>query len=275
MRVRRILLIGLLAVAVAASGCTIGIKKQLSSEDIPLTYGSTFQSYVNTANYPVAVSFDLKGPWDFREGPTGDSVNSVLVKRSQAINTASYKQATTVEKVLPSSFTLDFTVFNFIGKDAKAIYSYGQDYLPKGAGSKQLEFEKPERLLVFPLTVGKSWIDELKIKDSKEKSIDTGQPEPEHGSEVDQVVRKQVVARGQVRVPAGTFYNCFMVKVVRTVKAVPHDTQEFGQDTTTIMYIWWAPDVGPVAVVSSLAGETSNEFTQAQYFSRLKDYRIK
>ena len=235
------------------SGCVFGIKKQLTAEDIPLNKGSYFESYVNYSGEPVKVNFSLKGPWDLTKGPTDGLVRSRLVGKDSVVDHEKYPHAQIVEEVLPTDFTLGFTAFNYNAKTDKALLSYGQNWDPKEKFGDPLVYKEPEHLLRFPVTVGASWTDELTVEGEKK---------------VRQIVKREVVSRGQVKVPAGTFYNCFLIRITRTVKT------DYGDDSRTILYMWWAQDIGPVAVMASQVDETSLVFKQADYVSRLRRYRI-
>lgn len=253
MLTRRSFALTFLLLSLVLSGCLIGVKKQLTADDIPLNRGSYFESFVNNSQDPVNVSFALQGPWDLSRGPTDGIVKSRLIAPSAAQDHKKYPQAQVVEEVLPTDFTLDFTIFNYNGKSDKALVSYGQNWDPKEKFGEPLVYKEPERLLRFPLKVGDSWTDRIVV---------------EGESRVRQVVKREVVSRGQVKVPAGTFYDSFLVRITRTVKS------EGGEDSRTIIYTWWVEGVGPVAVISSQVGETSPVFKQADYVSRLRRYRI-
>lgn len=250
---RRLASIILIAVSGILTGCMIGIKQELTAGDIPITMGSRFESYVNQQEVPVDVSFRLEGPWDFTRGPSDGVVKSQIVALDSVPYYRRYPDAKVVEKVLPTDYTLGFTAHNYIKETDDGVFIYGQSTYPTGDFAEPLVYDEPERLLKFPLRVGDAWTDKLKI---------------EGEARISQVVVKTVVARGQVVVPAGTFFNCFMIRIVRTVEA------EQGADTRTIMYIWWAPDVGPVAVINSQTDELDLAFGTANYFSRLKSYSI-
>ncbi len=253
MTANRFLLFLIIIPMIVVAGCKIGPKKELTSKDIPLGVGTSYESYANISEGPINVSFNNDGPWDFSKGPKEGVVKSKLIKKEKAPEYKRFPRAQVVEQVLPSDFTRGFSIYNFIDSTDEKLVSYGQNWSPKETYGKVLLFEEPERLLKFPLKVGDSWTDKLKIQGE---------------GKVSQVVEKEVVSRGQVVVPAGTFHNCFMVRIKRTVKA------DVGGDSWTIMYMWWAPDIGPVAVINSQVGEKSNIFKQADYFSRLKKYKI-
>ncbi len=253
MLTRRLFVLTFLMFSLVLSGCLFGIKRQLTADDIPLSKGSYFESYVNDNEDPVDVSFALQGPWDFSKGPADGIVKSRLISKDDAEDHKKYPMAQVVEEVLPTDFTLGFTIFNFNAKSDKALLSYGQNFDPKVGFGEPLIYEEPERLLRFPLKVGDKWTDELVI-------------EREHP--IRQTVKREVISRGQVKVPAGTFYDCFMIRITRTVES------DFGGDSRTIIYTWWASGVGPVAVISSQVGEKSMVFKQADYVSRLRRYRI-
>ena len=240
--------------AAAAGGCQLIPQKTLTSEDIPSKVGTSYIVWQNAAGgQAVKVDFDMEGPWDFSNGPKDTSVKSMLVDKKKAAGAEHYGEATYAEKVLPSGPTDGFTSYNYVSKSKEALCSYGQSATPGQDGPIIKTYDKPERLLKFPVSVGKSWRDTIKTNE-KETVVIT--------------IERAVVARGMVTVPAGTFYNCFMVRIKRTIKAAG------SEPTKSMMYIWYAPDVGPVAAVGRQSYESTKLFKDADYVFRLKEYKI-
>ncbi|MFA5867772.1 MAG: hypothetical protein WC891_07425 [Actinomycetota bacterium] len=246
--------LALSVVGAAAAGCALFPSTSLTDLDIPAVAGTEYTVYQNPVDESVSVSFTKDGPWDFTEGPTGINVKSRLVKKTAAAAYKKFVEAKYAEKVLPSAFTNDFTTYNFAAITQSSLNSYGQSVTPGPDGPMVKTYDKPERLLKFPVNVGDEWTD----------TITTTEQPP-----VVFELNRKVVARGQVKVPAGSFFNCFMVRLIRTAK-----TTDETQPTRTIMYFWWAPDVGLVAAVGSQPDETEMFFRQADYIIRLKSYKI-
>ncbi len=244
----------LVVIGVAAAGCSLFPVTTLTDIDIPVTEGTEYIAYQNPVDRQIAVSFTKDGPWDFTGEPVGVQVKSALVKKTSAAAFKQFGGAKYAEKVIPSDFTNGFTTYNFAAISPSSLDSYGQSTTPGPDGPIVKTYDKPERLLKFPVSVGDTWTD----------TITTTEKEP-----VVYELKREVVARGQVKVPAGSFFNCFMVRLTRTVKSAG-DTQP----TRTIMYFWWAPDVGLVAAVGSQPDETQMYFTQADYLFRLKSYKV-
>lgn len=244
----------LLFFAAGAGGCQLIPKKALTSEDIPSKVGTSYIVWQNAAGGQTSkIDFDLEGPWDFSTGPKDTLVKSVIVNKTKAAGSSDYKGAAYAEKVLPADSTDEFTLYNYVSKSKEALCSYGQSATPGPDGPIIKTYDKPERLLRFPVSVGASWRDTIKTNE-KETVIIT--------------IERTVVARGQMTVPAGTFFNCFMVRVKRTIKT------DGGEPTTSMMYIWYAPDVGPVAAVGHQSSESTKPFKEADYVFRLRDYKI-
>ena len=254
-RKQSIIRMGLFLIITAGlGGCQLIPKKALTSVDIPSKVGTSYIVWQNKAGGQTSkIDFDLEGPWDFSTGSKERLVKSILVDKKKAVGADNYDKASYAEKVLPADSTDEFTLYNYVSKSKEALCSYGQSATPGPDGPIIRTYDKPERLLRFPASVGKSWRDTIKT-DEKETVIIT--------------IERTVVARGQMTVPAGTFFNCFMVRVKRTIKA------NGGEPTTSMMYIWYAPDVGPVAAVGHQSYESTKPFKEADYIFRLRDYKI-
>jgi hypothetical protein len=252
---RRLIVITILiAFAVSGAGCALLPQKTLTDVDIPVTAGTSYTAYQNSPGEQAAVSFSSQGPWDFSSGSTAVEVKSVLVNKTSAAAYKQFAEAKYAEKVLPSAFTNDSTTYNFTAVTTASLSSYGQSVVPGPDGPIAKTYNHPERLLKFPVEVGDEWTD----------TITTAEEDP-----VIYKLSRTVVARGQVKVPAGSFPNCFMVKLIRTAKVTG-----VSQPTRTIMYFWWAPDVGLVAAIGSQPDETQMYFKQADYVFRLKSCKI-
>lgn len=244
----------LIAVATAAAGCALFPKNSLTDIDIPAAAGTSYTVYQNSLEEQAIVSFTGDGPWDFSKGPTRIKVKSVLVNKTDAAAYKEFGKAKYAEKVLPSAFSSGFTTYNFISITPSSLSSYGQSSTPGPDGPIIKTYDQPERLLKFPVRVGDEWTDMITAAEKKPVVIK---------------LNRKVIARGQVKVPAGSFFNCFMVRLIRTTR-----TTGEAQPTRTIMYFWWAPNVGLVAAVGSQPDETQMYFKQADYLVRLKSYKI-
>ncbi len=245
----------LIIASLMAGGCALSPKTKIVAQDIPVTTGTTFAAYQNSGLEATrTVSFDVKGPWDFTQR-SGDAIfRSRLVKVSQAPANGQFPEADYAEEVFPSVQSGDVPLFNFISRSASALSVYGQSSVDSDGTPTFKRYTNPERLLVFPAAVGSSWTDTIASKDTPARKY---------------TVARTVVARGEVLTPAGAFFDCLMVRVVREPVAAGKQTER------TVMYVWWAPGIGPVAAVGSQAGETKTLFTQAAYIWRLQSYNIK
>jgi hypothetical protein len=254
-RPRLFLITFMLLVAATIAACSIVPKKSLTDVDFPATAGTTYASFQNQIGQPAEVSFTSDGPWDFSQGPKSVTVKSVLVKKTDAAGQSQFGEATYAEKVMPSKFTNGYTTYNFASITKASLNSYGQSSTPGPNGPIVKTYDRPERLLKFPVRLGDSWTD----------TITTAEEDP-----VVIELKREVIARGQVKVPAGSFFNCFMIRLTKIAKA-KDDTQA----TRTIMYFWWAPEVGLVAAVGSQPDEAKMYFSQADYIFRLNSYEVK
>lgn len=259
-RASRILILAVVFCLALDQGCTLLPKTTLSDKDIPTQPGTTYSSYQSATNAAaVSVSFNLKGPWDFTAGPKDVIVRSRLVQKIDAINNDGFSEASYAEKVLPSDYTGGFTAYNYASISKKSLNSYGQSFSPGISGPIIKKFDRPERLLVFPVRVGDAWKDTVSVKASDQET-----------TPIVMNIERTVVARGQVKVPAGAFFDCFLVRVIKYVKA-----GEGASPEKTILYVWWAPGIGPVAAIGSQQNEKALVFSQADYVFRLKSYNIK
>jgi hypothetical protein len=245
----------LIAFATSGAGCALFPQKTLTDIDIPTTAETSYIAYQSSSGEQFAVSFSSQGPWDFSAGSTGVEVKSVLVEKTNAAAYKKFTKAKYAEKVLPSAFTNDFTAYNFTAITTASLSSYGQSVTPGPDGPIVKTYNHPERLLKFPAKVGDAWSDTITAVEEDPVVIE---------------LSRKVIARGQVKVPAGSFPNCFMVRLIKTARVAGES-----QPTRTIMYFWWAPDVGLVAAVGSQPDETQTYFTQADYVFRLKSYKVK
>lgn len=248
------ILTGLLATMFLIGGCQTAPKKVFVSADIPVGVGTVYEAYQNNPGGDTAkINISAEGPWDFSAGPSAVVVKSQIVKVSKGADYNAFPEATYVEKIFASEFTGGAIAYNFASLSASSLQSFGQSVAPKGKESVFKRFTKSERLLVFPLRVGDKWTDTMKI-------------EGESGSGYE--IAKEVVSRGSVKVPAGLFFDCFMVRITKTT--LSND----GSKIRSLIYTWWAPGTGLVAAAGSNPGEEKQYFDQAAYLFRLKSYKI-
>lgn len=249
--------VGSVAIVVASmfiASCGLSPKTTLVAADLPVGFGTSFQAYQNRGGDTArTVSFDLKGPWDFTKSGDDMVVRSRIIKVSQAPAHEHFTSATYAEEVLPTVQTGGDASYNFVAMSTSALTAYGQSSGVADGGPRYKQYTKPERLLVFPLTVGSNWQDTVVADNSPGQSYS---------------IARRVVAQGQVKTPAGVFFDCFMVRVTR------EPTGAGGREARTIMYVWWAPNIGPVAAVGSQPGEKKLVFTDAAYVFRLKSYKV-
>lgn len=240
------------------SGCSLFTKSELTAEDIPLKEGTKYETYANdpgkTPN--VRVSFNLEGPWDFSKGPTDIVMKSVIIKKNKTADAKQFPEAKLAEKILPSSLTARFTVYNFTTLSDQALLLYGQSSAPGVPEFKPRKYDRPERLLKFPLKVGTRWSDTFQV---------AGEPPTMVTAD------KKVISQGTVVLPAGTFRDCFLIQIKRTSRR-PLEGKEL--ESKQIIYVWWAPGVGPVAWIIGPSDGIEEKFNQADYFFRLKSYEV-
>lgn len=245
-------------ILLAVSGCSLFIKSELEAEDIPLKEGTKYETYANYSEKTpvVKVSFNLKGPWDFSKGPTDVVMKSIIIKKSKASDAKQFPKAKVAERVLASSLTAGFTVYNFTSLTDEALLLYGQSSSPKVPDFKARTYDRPERLLKFPLKVGTRWRDTFQVAGDPPTTVRAD---------------KKVVSQNTVILPNYTFRGCFLIQIKRTTTR-PIDGEE--AKSKQIIYVWWAPEVGPVAWIIGEPNGVKETFKQADYFFRLKSYEV-
>lgn len=254
LRFIQFLTLSLLATAIFAAGCRPGPVTELKSKDIPVGVGTEYEAFQNTpGGGAVPVKIEARGPWDFTQGPALVAVKSRIIGLKKAVDSEAFPGATYAEQIIASDYTGGSEAYNFAALSAGALESFGQSVKPKGRESIAKRFTKSERLLVFPMRVGDKWTDTMSIDG------DAGS-----GYTVD----KEVIARGEVKVPAGVFFDCFMVRITKTA-AISDGTK-----TKSIIYAWWAPGVGLVAAAGGRPDDENIFFTDAVYLFRLKSYKV-
>jgi hypothetical protein len=251
-RLRALLLISILFALTALDGCDLLPRRELTESSISKVMRISYTAYViagETKSRPVKIS--KEGPWDFSGVDQGTEIEGKYTPADTA-GKETIAGANYVEATAEADSGENDQMRTFIRLSEKSLELMGHGYRSIDGTSTFRKAETPERLLVFPLKVGSTWKDSSSYDDAP-------------GSITD--VTRTVVARGEVIVPAGAFYDCFMIKVERAPRT------ENGDDARTIGYEWWSPDAGPVAAVVSRPGEKETYFSQADSLFTLKSVR--
>jgi len=256
-RVARGVILLMLALTLVLFGCTTSTKKTepsrpaktVTSKDVPTRVGLT-RAYLSNdprVNRFVGVDFDFTGPWDFREGPIDSLVETKIVPKKAGLESARFARATTAMKTKVTKGGETMETFGYFALTDEAYLSFGQA-VAKGSADP---LKTPERVLVFPLQVGKAWKDEIQLPAKPPIKL---------------VAERKVVGVGTVRVPAGDFKDAAMIQVKKTL------TETDGTRATSVGYEWYAPGVGIVAWIAGRNQEPEPLFKEAAFFQRLRSY---
>lgn len=199
----------------------------------------------------VPVEFDLKGPWDFSEGPTEAEMVWTAIDRKSAPDAVNFPDAPLIGRMDISNLT---HFYSFDRKDEDGVKKWGwasYSYLSKVP--RIATYNPPSYDLRYPLDVGRSWENEYKIVYSG-----LGPVEP-HG--VKETIK--YIASNRVVTPFDTYGNCILIQYKTT-------TVREGEMSSTTCYSWRVPEVGKVVTIISKENEENEVFTEAHLISRLK-----
>lgn len=199
---------------------------------------------------PVQVSFNLEGPWDFSQGPTDSEMVMTIVDKNKSPDMASFPNTNLVERydfgqLYDDSFRLN---------DQNGLSSAGEvNHFLISKVPATFTYTPPWLELKYPAKKGLTWQDTF-------QDLETGFG----GDAPYQVIHtSKVISVNQVKTPFKSYDKCFLVQ--RRV-----EEQKLGGTEVTYAYRWYVPNVGQVAQIKSVVGETNEVFTQAQRFWRLK-----
>lgn len=254
------LAIGLGALAVAAAVVLVLVFTVFSGGGDPgmaqfqLREGQKMEYYLPsiedyTESKAIDVKFDLKGPWDFSKGPDDLVATDTVKKADEVEGSEDFEGATAVMAREYQDVTEDL----FVSQDEEGFNGVGMiyDYSKVEGGTVfNLAYTEPDVYMKYPLKIGDSWDSEYDTEDKGEKmSTETR--------------ARKVIAKNSIKVPAGTFSDCYMVRGDATYD------QGNGRVSFTA-YSFYVPDVGLVATVTSLDDETDDTFDKARDLVRLK-----
>ncbi len=252
----------------------------INPDDFPNQTGLTLTFFSNTTT-SVMVDVGESGPnqiWDFTQGPEEQEVTEQIVRASE---TPFYDN-------FPNSNFCRLSDFNMFGI-AGDVYTYremsDQQLLLLGLGAEVMEYPIPiqlgEGLLEYPMP--------LSYQDTWDNTINFDTvftiPNPDTTIPLDSVdVRIEVTLGDQAEVDAWGTLDGPMSN--REVLRVLHET---GVEATVSVwmiffwlpvwdssfvqfrYEWLANDLGPIVTITSQAGETNPNFTDASLVLRLID----
>lgn len=217
----------------------------ITSDDLPADVGNRKEYAANKPGTTADVSFDLDGPWDFSDGPDSLTLTLALISKDTAPGEEQFSEATIAARSSWEPRTGEIE-YSFQEINNQAWLSYGHS----GRNESMATYSSPSRILVFPASVGKSWVDVYE--------------RPENGEVAEIVAENEVVAYGRLTVPAGSFSAYLLQRKITTVTG--------RSSSATWNYLWIVPGVGMAAEVVSMPDERLEVFKKAYSFYRLKEY---
>lgn len=217
----------------------------ISSADLPADVGNRKEYAANKPGTAVDVSFDLDGPWDFSDGTDSMTLTLALISKETAPGEEQFPEATIAARSSWEPRTGEIE-YSFQEINDQAWLSYGHS----GRYEIMTTYSSPSRLLVFPASVGKSWVDVYE--------------RPENGEVAEIVAENKVIAYSTLTVPAGSFSTHLLQRKITTVTG--------RSSSVTWNYLWIVPGIGMAAEVVSMPDERLEVFKKAHSFYRLKEY---
>jgi len=199
---------------------------------------------------PFSVSFNLTGPWDLTAGPTEGEVVYNYIGPKDTEQAVEFPDANAARE---QDYGGDKDIF-YYNKTAAAQQILGHSYkslLSQVAATTK--YNPPQGIWKYPFKVGDTW---AYSSTGTVTGLVSGQ------SKIDSQIK--VLARNSVKVPQGEYDKCYLVQ------SRNHYIYTNGSELNTVEYTWTVPGIGPVAYLVSVNGETSEVFTQASSFMRLK-----
>jgi hypothetical protein len=224
-----------------------------------INYASSYYYTVEALSDMNPVYFDLKGPWYFNMTTPYKYVEEV-VGIHEAPDAAQFPQATyAVHFLVIGSGGHRIEGYGYRSNDAAQKrwlhwgetwewFEMGQSEHPKKEiihyrSPSDKTMSVPEVLVTFPLSVGVTG------------SIDAYYAEGGGINEVSDSGSYEVVAEGEITLPAGTF-DALMMKASLT-------SSTNGEQFTRIGYMWFVKDIGVVVEAGSLPNESDPLFETA------------
>lgn len=217
----------------------------VTAVDLPTKIGSRLVYAANKPGTGVDVSFDLDGPWDFTDGPDSLKLTIAQISKETAPGENRFPDATIAARSSWEPRT-DQVEYSFQEVNDQAWLSYGHS----GRGESMVAYSSPSRILIFPASVGRSWVD---VYD-----------QTENGKVAEIVAENSIVAYNKITVPAGAFPAYLLQRKITSVTD--------GSTSVTWDYLWIVPGIGMAAEMVSMPGERLEAFRKAYSYYRLKEY---
>lgn len=218
-----------------------------TAADLPVAAGGELVFSANTPGTTTTVIFDLEGPWNFIFGAKEATLTVSMQPAETGFSADSFPEA---EVVARSSWSPspELVEYNFQSKDDNSWTAYGRS----DEDGRIVSFINPSRAMIFPMSVGDSWVDRY--------------TEVVDGRSTEVTAENTVLAKNLLTVPAGSF-DAYLLQTRVTAKPAGRQT------TTTLDYTWFVPGIGRAAEIISLPDEKSEIFETASAFYRLESSR--
>lgn len=233
--------------AEVAGAAVDGSTDAFTAADLPIEAGRELEFAANRPGATTQVVFDLEGPWKFVHGSEQATLTVSMEPRDSGFSSESFTDAQVVTRSSWSPAP-DLVEDNFQSKDDNAWTAYGRT----DEDGRIVSFTNASRAMVFPMSVGDSWVDSY--------------TEVENGRSTDVTAENTVVAKNRLTVPAGSF-DAFLLQTRVTAKPRSRPV------TTTWDYTWFVPGIGRAAEIISLPDEKREIFGTASAFYLLKSYQ--
>ena len=217
----------------------------ITNADLPADVGNRKRYAANKPGTAGDISFNLDGPWDFSDGPDSLTLTLALILKMTAPGEGQFPEATMAAKSSWEPRTGEIE-YSFQEITDEAWLSYGHT----GRNESMSTYSTPSRLLVFPATVDRSWVDVYERSENNEVA--------------EIIAENEVIAFNRLTVPEGTFSAYLLQRKIPTV------TNK--SSSLTWNYLWIVPGIGMAAEVVSLPDERQEVFDNAYSFYRLKEY---
>lgn len=227
-------------------GLVAAVQDSLTSEDLPVSTGTTLTYLANEPGSETSVRFDLEGPWDLASGSGAATLTTEYIDPGVGPLDGELPEAGLVVRYSWSNGSSpDEYLYQSLDADAWRVHGRAD------ASGLRLELNGASRALLLPLAVGDGWTDSYtSVEDGRESAVTT---------------ENTVLSFNEVTVPAGT-YDAFLLQTRVTERRT-------SETVTAIVYTWFAPGVGRVAEIVSLPGEDDDLFSSAAAFYRLSSVR--
>ncbi|MFZ0390321.1 MAG: T9SS type A sorting domain-containing protein [Calditrichia bacterium] len=235
----------------------------INSGEFPTGFGTEMIFYnaddTTGAGLPVSVGTS-GGPqnWSFSPSsyPGGYTDTTIIVDPATTIFAGDFPNADFAYQYSDTSGT----AYNYLSISSAELLDLGFG-VNSSLGNFVSPKNPPEKVLEFPLSMGKNWMT------MTSDTTDFGIPGVFYVSKTER--NNLVDAYGTITTPLGVYSALRLRTDVNYYNETHAAGTVFVDSSSNIDYIWLAENIGVVANVSSLDGETNPDFSMASYVSFL------